>query len=47
MIRSRNAAPFSQHYASVLKDGTLADAMWLGMPPQQRQGTTSADVNST
>ncbi len=44
MIRSRNAAQFSQHYASVLKDGTLADAMWLGLPPQQRKGTTAEDV---
>jgi hypothetical protein len=44
MIRSRNAASFGRYYADVLKNGTLADAMWLGMPPQQRKGMTAEEV---
>jgi hypothetical protein len=44
VIRSRNAADFAKHYADVIKTQTLADTLWLGMPPAQRKGTTTEEV---
>jgi hypothetical protein len=44
VIRSRNASGFATYYAKTLKDGSLADTMWLGMAPGMRKGMTVDDV---
>ena len=44
VIRSRNAAVFARHYADVMKTGTLADVLWLGMPPSQRKGFSPVEI---
>jgi hypothetical protein len=44
VIRSRNAEAFARSYADVLKNKTMAELMWLEVPPIQRKGVTPSEV---
>ena len=43
-VRSRNAEGFANHYASVMKNGSLADLMWLELAPGGRKSVTPKEV---
>lgn len=44
LVRSRNAASFARYYGEVAKNRTLADMMWLGVPPGSRASLSPAEV---
>lgn len=43
-IQSREAAKFARYYGELLKKGSLADILWIGMPPQQRKSVSPQQV---
>ncbi len=43
-VRARNAEGFASHYATVMKNGTLADLLWLELPPAGRKTATPKEV---
>jgi Domain of unknown function (DUF4190) len=43
-IRVRNAESFARHYAEVFKTGSLADLLWLEIPPGPRRSISTAEV---
>ncbi len=44
MIHSRSAASFARYYADVVKNRSLADILWLEIPPVQRKNVSPAEV---
>jgi hypothetical protein len=44
IVRTRNAAGFAEFFAGVMKNGSLADLMWYGMPPIQRKSMSAEDA---
>jgi hypothetical protein len=44
VIRTRNAEEFARSYAEVLKSKTMAELMWLELPPVQRKGVSPTEV---
>ena len=44
LVRSRNAESFARYYGEVAKTRTLADMMWLGVPPGPRASVSPEEV---
>ena len=43
-IRKSKAETFARYYAEAFKAGTLADLLWLEIPPVQRKSVSAEDV---
>jgi hypothetical protein len=43
-LHTRNAESFARHYADVFKTGTLADLLWLEIPPGPRKSISTTEV---
>jgi hypothetical protein len=44
LVRVRNASSFAEYYAGVVQKGTLADLIWLELPPAQRKGISAEEA---
>ena len=44
MIRSRDAQNFAKYYADIIKTKSMAELLWLQLPPSQRKSVSPAEA---